>query len=285
MSDSFTVAVDPTNPGQFFACCGLLELADRLHPGAEGHFVDGGRGFVVADGGSLKNLLQKIGQVKLTSSLGDDGLKRLGTLLSVDKKKLSAQDILEKERLRAMWQAERVHVSEPFDLWLDWWWEDVPSRQRVKTWAAKQLVMDIAKPMIQAVQRTDWTGDSIRGCLQKTANLKGLPFYFDSANNAQNTPRDNGFATDAVKAAPGGVDRPLLEFLAFVGLQRFRPERPAKSDLIRYSTWTMPMAASVASATAAGLLSLVGSRKYEFRILKRSKYMRAFFTASPYQGV
>ncbi len=25
----------PTNPGQFFACCGLLELADRLWPGAE----------------------------------------------------------------------------------------------------------------------------------------------------------------------------------------------------------------------------------------------------------
>ena len=27
--------VDPTNPGQFFACCGLLELADRLRDGAE----------------------------------------------------------------------------------------------------------------------------------------------------------------------------------------------------------------------------------------------------------
>ena len=33
------VNVDPTNPGQFFACCGLLELADRLWPGAEGWFA------------------------------------------------------------------------------------------------------------------------------------------------------------------------------------------------------------------------------------------------------
>ena len=32
------VRVDPTNPGQFFACCGLLELADRLWNGAEGWF-------------------------------------------------------------------------------------------------------------------------------------------------------------------------------------------------------------------------------------------------------
>ena len=27
---SIRVKVDVTNPGQFFACCGLLELADRL---------------------------------------------------------------------------------------------------------------------------------------------------------------------------------------------------------------------------------------------------------------
>ncbi|TWW08183.1 hypothetical protein E3A20_26890, partial [Planctomyces bekefii] len=30
VASSFWVNVDPTNPGQFFACCGLLELADRL---------------------------------------------------------------------------------------------------------------------------------------------------------------------------------------------------------------------------------------------------------------
>jgi CRISPR-associated protein Csb3 len=27
---NITIKVDVTNPGQFFACCGLLELADRL---------------------------------------------------------------------------------------------------------------------------------------------------------------------------------------------------------------------------------------------------------------
>ncbi len=27
---SMSVKVDVTNPGQFFACCGLLELADRM---------------------------------------------------------------------------------------------------------------------------------------------------------------------------------------------------------------------------------------------------------------
>ena len=41
MSDqqpNITIPVDLTNPGQFFACCGLLELADRLCSSAEGWF-------------------------------------------------------------------------------------------------------------------------------------------------------------------------------------------------------------------------------------------------------
>jgi len=35
---NIAIPVDLTNPGHFFACCGLLELADRLWPGAEGLF-------------------------------------------------------------------------------------------------------------------------------------------------------------------------------------------------------------------------------------------------------
>ncbi len=57
---SIRVNVDPTNPGQFFACCGLLELADRLWPGAEGWFAEGGREFCVGfrgDEGTLRELM------------------------------------------------------------------------------------------------------------------------------------------------------------------------------------------------------------------------------------
>jgi len=38
LAPSFSVSVDVTNSGQFFACCGILELAHRLWPGAEGWF-------------------------------------------------------------------------------------------------------------------------------------------------------------------------------------------------------------------------------------------------------
>lgn len=280
---SITVAVDPTNPGQFFACCGLLELADRLWPGAEGWFSEDGREFRMACGEhSLPELLAELGKAKFESSLGSAGLKRLGSLKSKDKKKRTAQDWADLERLDAMWKVERIHLSAPFDLWLDWWWNDNSGVKALKTWAAKQLVLDIARPMLTAIGNMTWADESPSACLSAVTKLSGLPFYFDAANYTQNTPRENGFAPGVVKHAPN--DRPLIELLPFVGLQRFRPERPEKSDLIRYTLWPVPLKPNVAGAAASGWLTIPGSRTFEFQMLYRTDYMKAILPALPVQG-
>ena len=52
------VNVDVTNPGQFFACCGLLELADRLWPGAEGWFDY--TTFNLSTNGTLREILTRL---------------------------------------------------------------------------------------------------------------------------------------------------------------------------------------------------------------------------------
>jgi CRISPR-associated protein Csb3 len=58
------IKVDRTNPGQFFACCGLLELADRLWPSAEGWFEL--RPFLIAaSSGSLAELLKAVSTAML----------------------------------------------------------------------------------------------------------------------------------------------------------------------------------------------------------------------------
>lgn len=54
--------VDLTNPGQFFACCGVFELAQRLWPRATARF-DGAQ-FVVSEG-DLKELVAKAAQTPL----------------------------------------------------------------------------------------------------------------------------------------------------------------------------------------------------------------------------
>jgi CRISPR-associated protein Csb3 len=280
---SITVALDPTNPGQFFACCGILELADRLWPGAEGWFAEGGREFKVACGGRLSELLASLVSAKLDSSLTDDGLKRLGSLLSAPKTSLTRQDQIDKERLRAMWQRERVSLSAPFHLSLDWWWDEASSVKALKTWAAKQFVLDIARPMLAAIGQVQWTDETPSPCLSTIAKLSGLPFYFDGANNTQSTPRDFGVAPYAVKQVSS--DRPLVELLTFFALQRFRPYRPPKSDLIRYSLWSVPLSSGAAGAAVCGALELPGEQRFEFRMLYRTEYMKAVLPAQPIRGV
>src|SRR2546423_6559311 len=64
------ITVDPANPGQFFACCGLLELADRLWDGAEGWFGPGA--FSVSAGGGLPDLIRTLSRADLLQLDPDD---------------------------------------------------------------------------------------------------------------------------------------------------------------------------------------------------------------------
>src|SRR5512146_351690 len=101
---NITVKADVTNPGQFFACCGLLELADRLWPGAEGWFADGQ--FHVTCEGTLKELVTTLAQAEL--------------------KQLDPEDPT----------SSRLEVGNPFrDLRLDWWHDERAGGKELKVWA------------------------------------------------------------------------------------------------------------------------------------------------------
>ncbi len=69
---TIAVDVDATNPGQFFACCGLLELADRLWPGAEGWFTNGDQAFLISASGTLDSLVRAIATAELTHACPSD---------------------------------------------------------------------------------------------------------------------------------------------------------------------------------------------------------------------
>jgi CRISPR-associated protein Csb3 len=276
------VNVDVTNPGQFFACCGLLELADRLWPGAEGWFQE--RQFFIG-GGSIQGLLKKLADTQINSSLTDEGLRRLGTLLSAAKAKLTQKQVEEKERLRDLWRSERLHLAEPFDLWLDWWRTERGDRTELKTWAAKQFALEIARPLLRSI-KTICTAEPFDDILFRTAKVDGLPFYFDSDANSQNTPRDTGFGLYTLRNVIKTREstRPLLELCAFFGMQRFRPSVGHAQRVFRFTVWSMPLPPSVAAIAACRMLALPGNRSYEFRLLDRSEYMKAFLPAKPYQG-
>lgn len=280
---SIRINVDCTNPGQFFACCGLLELTDRLWPGAEGWFQQ--TEFCIACDGTLRELISELARAEINSSLTDGELKKLGTLLSAAKASLTPEQLSEKDRLRLMWQRERLNLEKPFDLCLDWWRDERGERTELKTWAAKQFVLEIARPLLRPLMRFQ-AEQSLDDILNFTAKIEGLPFYFDSAVNSQNTPRDTGFGLYALRnviKTQEGV-RPGLELLAFFGLQRFRPSVAPSGREFRFTCWSTPLRPAVASAAAAQILTLPGQRTFEFRLLNRSKYMKAFLPARPVRG-
>lgn len=284
---SITVKVDVTNPGQFFACCGLLELADRLWPGAEGWFEAERQNFSVACKGILPELLAQFSSARLQSSLTDEELKRLGSLLSAKKKSLTKQDQEDKERLRAMWQQERIHLSAlpsstsgaaGFDFWLDWWRDSKGERTALKTWAAKQMVYEMARRMFAiACRQIKDNGDL---SLFFESNDDSLPFYFDSDLCRTGAARDAGFSADTIGIKSSY--RPLLELLAFIAFQRFQPAEDDGSLI--YCAWSAPLSSPVAAVAAAGLIAPPRDPRYSFGLFNRTKYMKAFLPANPIQG-
>lgn len=273
---SFEVNVDPSNPGQFFACCGLLELADRLWPeaGAEGWFD--ADTFRVECAGALPELLRCFADVSLNSSLSEDELRRLGSLLSKKKAKLTPAEGIEKERLRGLWQQERLRVAAPLDFWVDWWWDDRSGGARFKTWAAKQLVVSIARGLQASFRGVGWADDQAAGCLSRTASTGALPFNFDSGLSGAGSALDAGFSSDvhSIRTA----FKPVTELAAFVGLQRFRPARTGAS--FRYSTWSVRVPPSVAAAYASGAMDAASCPRYEFQVFSRTQYMKVFLPAT-----
>jgi len=272
---TIAVNVDVTNPGQFFACCGLLELADRLWPGAEGWFQN--TQFNIARTGGLNELVAELAQAGLHSSLSADELRRLGTLLSKKKATLTQTERKEKTCLQGKWRLERLGLPRPFELWLDWWRDAHGERTALKTWAAKQLVAEMSERMFAIVREyvTMQNGHIPQPFFE--VNDDSLPFNFDSDLCRTGAARDAGFSADTLGLKSNY--RPLLELLAFVALQRFQPTEA--EGRFTYCTWGTPLSPPVAAVAASGAISLPMEPRYSFGLYNRTKYMKAFLPANP----
>jgi hypothetical protein len=244
------IDVDASNPGQFFTCCGLLELADRLWKGAEGWFTD--RVFCLA-------------AVNTESQPAD-------LLAELNSAALAPVDLDDE-------MATPLVLQGRFNLRLDWWKDDRAGGARYKTWAGQQKVVQIARAMKQPLG--DWVGLPPGEWLRRPGGT-GLPFNFDSDLGGQGAPLDVGFSLDPL--GMGSRARPLIELAALVGLQRFRPASSPKENRHWYTTWPVPLSPEVAAVAAGGLLGVQAWPTYEFELLYRTKYLKSFLPAKPIGG-
>jgi CRISPR-associated protein Csb3 len=289
LDSAIRIRLDPTNPGQFFACCGLLELADRYWGGAEGWFENTGRYF-----GLRPLLLQAradhtptplavaLANCSLVNSMTAPELRRRDELSSMPKKQIEADESLksEKNALDSLWREAPVLVGEPFNLRIDWFADTRAGGAVYKTWAGQQSVIDLVGGQRRSAEICKWRTTPLEDWLFKRSPGDCPPFYFDSDLGAIGGDRDVGFSVDPLKDL-NIQTRPLVELLAFFGLQRFRPFKIKAENRHRFCLWFDPMAPEVAALAACGVLDSMPSTSFEFRLLYRTKYLKSFLPAVP----
>ncbi len=260
-----TVKVDVTNPGQFFACCGLLELADRLWPGAEGWFEDGIFCLVCDESvGAVNQLLSYL-------------MKRPEFSTGVTK-----QSVLHGSKLKLL---PFTITFQDSALQVDWWRDEMTPPDKKKsqetcaksaftTWSGnqspQQIIYDRLLPALRDViksEHEDWFFARVP--------LTGR-FGFDHAAAVKAI--DVGWSPDE-QDIPVATS-PCIELLAMIGLQRFRPTQLNEQSSFAYQTWVDAATPLVAVAKVAGLIHDSGSQRFQFTVEERGKY-KYFGPATP----
>ena len=248
---SIRIDTDPTNPGQFFACCGLLEVADRLWSYAEGWFETSAFCIRTEEAqASLSKLLAAARDFRLSER--DDA--------SSDEDEEDLDD-------GSDGRTESLTIISPISLRLDWW-----ADKSIKTWAGSMNARKIFLAMCSAIdpQHTSpfnqsqvvfdtQAPDSANGKKGKSVK-KREPFYFDGQRGASASSIDVGYSTDKLKL--NTLSHPVVESMCFVGLQRCRPRPTRTPRVFDYFAWRIPLPLSIASAAVSGLIG--GGDCYRF---------------------
>ena len=274
------VNVDVTNPGQFFACCGLLELANRLWPGAEGWFEEGA--FCVTCAGTLREILSAAQQLSYSGEAA-------GIADSEDD-----SDESDSEDTDDSTTITPIEITSPFSILLDWWKD-----KDFKPWAGSMNERVIFRMMTNAIDPTDTNPLDqeivVRDPSKVTVSKKGVekvvlgkprePFYFDSRRGTNAVDRDVGFVLDSLKKAYKVTTTafPVVESLTMIGLQRCRPYATDKPRVFVYFTWSWPCEIHIVPVAVIGVLGDPLARGYRFQNAFRTgqRKHKAFNSATP----
>lgn len=253
---SIVIPVDLTNPGQFFACCGLLELADRLWPGAEGWFSDG-KDFCIASPGTLGLLVEAI--------------------ISAELDIINAQNPYSSPFI----------IGNPFrPLLIDWWESDLTGAKDLKVWAGTMESYGIAYAMQQAMRDHRFQQPSLFDVGMVVMNpdepsKKKEPYYYDARRAPNAHSRDVGFAPNDLGMTSTAF--PAVELLCVIGLQVARPAFTSERRVYDYFTWPFPIPTNLILAATTGSLGLPNAQGYRFENWFRTgqRKHKAFRSAIP----
>lgn len=262
MSEPISIAMDVTNPGQFFACCGLLELAGRFDRNATAYFEPG---FfrVSAD---VPEILRAFFDCDVT----------VETIADSDEEDAVEPADVDAHRGRTY----PMILGKPFNLRLDWWKEEPAQAQKLKTWTAGQRVTDLLRehherrkhrgqtqfiriPSMRERFAEAYKRDSVNWLRTAEPIESPYPFGFDSRLGRNNALDLGHFGQGAMAFSPA------VDVLTLVGFQRFRPRTIETWTRNRYSTWKAPLSVEIASIAILDLIPQVVANSFEFPVKRR----------------
>lgn len=278
-----SIPVDLSNPGQYFACCGLFEVASRQSNGVLAWFTDST--FHLTDGSDCsrlgpKLLIDLLKHCEVESKLDERDANDFRHLNGRKPSELSASERARKKELVSTIREAPVLLDWGDKLTIDWFLDSASGGSDFKTWAGQQTTLAIARAMQAGIIAGGYATGDCRDWLSRGVVGSGLPFNFDATLGLQSSSLDVGFSLDVLKMAQ--QTRPLLEFAAFIGLQRFRPKVVVSRKSYAYGVWQDPL--PIQAAGAAASLSIPVSQRMAFRLLYRTKYLKSFLPSTPYAG-
>lgn len=241
----YRIPLDPTNPGQFFACCGLFELAELAAPGGLAAFEAAGAAFVL----------------RTESALPPPSLA-LAPPGSLDGKPYDRK--LEPLELEA----------DGHCLVLNWWLTDaLTKKSALKMHGARQETRAMFQELLGLLDYDVPVEVLFHACKYTTTRF-GLDFR--AAWDAQ----DLGYSPNDLQGrAKAAATFPWIEVLAVIGLQGFRPAERATRSRYRYSTWQQPLSLAPARAACAAPWTGLQSDQFEFQLGRRGQGFKTFLSA------
>lgn len=238
--------MNPRNPGEALACCGIFEVSELL-AGRERAYFDLDR-----------NLFRIEGKTSLQQCL--DWVK-MGSLQPLFR-----------------------HADPPFSidgkLRLSWWWDptltrevgklegkeftSAPELQRMKefkTWAGQLTAIKLFEEIRRRLPPA--TAD----LFEHRVGLKGR-FNFDAYSSWGD---DFPFSPDATGHFV--ATSPAVEIFSFIGLQNFRPKN-VSHWVWEYRLWTYPIPIQVARAVFTGALKFGLKYVFQFPCVRSGSYKR-----------
>lgn len=234
MAEALVFPLDPRNPGQVFACCGILELLFRLEGPKPSWFQlkEPASFQVEASQQAVREALENLKRCQV--AYGDD---------------------------------DSVTLLSPFHLRLDWWTERAAGTPVPKTWAGGVRPRSFFPPYQQALSPFQ---DAPETWFEVTSSSLGSASpCLDPREFTHNL--DTGFSTYSLHLPTASFV--YVQVLALVGLQRFRPQ-PQNRHTFSYYLWQVPMLPQVAALVFAGHLPLGSGAGFSFRLRARDQENR-----------